>query len=581
MARRLSLSRVAIDVTPLRVSREYRLLWSGQLVSMVGTMLRFVAVPYHVYVITRSPLAVGLLGLFQAGPLIAFSLWGGVVADAVDRRRLLVVTQVGLLAVSLGLAFGTGAGVASIPFLYAMTAVGATFSALDGPARQSMIPSLVGRDLIPSAMALNQVLFQTASVAGPAVGGFVLARSGLQAAYAIDAATYLVALVAVLRMRTPARAPGGARPGWSSLVEGLRYLGGHKVILATMALDFVAMFLGWPRSLFPFFADRVFGVAEQGLGFLYAAPGAGALVGALLAGWVSRVRRQGAAVLWCVVGWGAGVGAFGLLPRGMFPLALVCLAVAGAADVFSAIFRGTILQLSTPDHLRGRLTAVNLMVVISGPRLGEVESGVVAELTSPRIAVVSGGVACVVAVVLAAVLVPALVRYRVDRPSDDEQDDGHDGRDEHEQDEPHRDLDASEVVAQVHADGVYPSDAATIPAVRDVGRGTKVFDAGPVRGTWIPFASPDDVLAFLDDGAPEGTVAVVADAGATFLAPIFEDLAAVVCLSGTPLSHIGIVSREYQVPCVMATVLDEDPDRGTQVEIDCSGEHGVVRLVGG
>jgi MFS family permease len=573
-------TRIAIDIAPLRASREYRLLWFGQLVSTCGTMLRFVAVPYHVYVLTDSPLAVGLIGLFQAGPLIAFSLWGGVVADAFDRRRLLLATQTGLAIVSVVLAVGTGAGVATVPFLYVMTAVGATLSALDGPARTSMIPALVGRELVPSAMALNQVLFQTASVAGPALGGVVLARFGLQTAYAIDAASYLAALLAVTLMRPPPRTSTGARPGWSSLVEGLRYLGGHKVILAMMALDFVAMFFGWPRSLFPFFADRVYDTGPQGLGLLFAAPGAGALAGALLAGWVSGVQRQGAAVLWCVLVWGAGIAAFGLLPANMFPLALFCLAAAGAADVFSAIFRGTILQLAVPDHLLGRLNSVNLMVVISGPRLGEVESGVVAELTSPRIAVVSGGIACAIGVIAVLVLVPSVVRYRAVRASDEQEDRGDHGGDDHEQDEPHRDLDASVVVAQVvpHDAGSLAPDS--IPPVREVGRGTKVFDASPVRGRWLPLGSPEEVLAFMDEDPSDSVVVVVKDAGATFLAPIFEDLAAVICRSGTPKSHIGIVSREYQVPCVMATALDEEPRPGAEVEVDCSGEHGVVRVVG-
>jgi MFS family permease len=376
-------------------------------------MLRFVAVPYHVFLLTDSPLAVGLVGGFSAVPLIAFSLWGGVVADHVDRRKLLLWTQAGLTAVSAVLAVWTQMGLASVAFLYAMTAVGSTLSALDGPARQSMIPTLVERRQIPAAMALNQVLFQTAGVAGPALGGFAIARVGLEWAYAIDTFSYGAALLAVALMRTPPRSPGGGRPGWTSLIEGLRYLGGNKIILATMALDFIAMFFGWPRAMFPFFAERIHDVGPTGLGFLFAAPGVGALIGALCAGWVSAVRRQGAAVLAAVVVWGAAVTGFGLL-RTAFPVALALLAVAGAADVFSAIFRGTIIQLSVPDHLRGRITAVNLMVVISGPRLGEVESGVVAHFTSPAASVVIGGLVTLAGVAAVMLLIPRLARYTTD-----------------------------------------------------------------------------------------------------------------------------------------------------------------------
>jgi predicted MFS family arabinose efflux permease len=408
---RSALSRIALDVSPLRTSRSFRLLWTGQLVSMCGTQIRFVAVPYQVWLLTRSPLAVGLLGAFQAGPLLAFSLWGGVIADAVDRRRLLMATQAGLMATSAVLALGTAAGLASIWFLYTVTAFGAAFSAVDGPARASLVPTLVDRSQIPAAMALQQVLFQASGVIGPAAGGLVLARAGLAGAYWIDVATFTAALAGVTAMRPAPTARETTRPGFHSLLEGLRYLGGNRVLLSTMSLDFVAMFFGWPRAMFPFYSERIFHAGPQGLGLMFAAPGAGALLGALLAGWVSGVRRQGMSVLACVTGWGLAIAGFGML-RSAFPLALALLACAGAADVFSAIFRGTILQLSVPDPLRGRMSAVNLMFVIGGPRLGEVESGAVAGALSPQAAVVSGGLACLFGVAAVAIFVPELARYK-------------------------------------------------------------------------------------------------------------------------------------------------------------------------
>lgn len=406
-------SRIALDISPLREARDYRFLWSGQLISICGTQLRYVAIAYQVYALTQSPLAVGLLGAFQAGPMIAFSLWGGVVADSVDRRKLLIVTQLGLAASSVVLAVGTQMGFASVGFIYALTAISAAFSAFDGPARQSMIPNLIERRQIPAAMALNQVMFQTATVVGPTLGGLTIANLSLAAAYWIDAVTFGAGLVAVAAIRGSSRkGPAVARPSLGAVVEGLRYLSKSRILWSTMALDFAAMFFGWPRAMFPYYAEEVFHVGPQGLGMLFAAPAAGALVGALLAGWVTRIPGQGKALLGCVALWGLAVASFGMLET-MFPLALLFLAVAGAADVFSAIFRGTIVQLAAPDQLRGRITSVNMMVVISGPRLGEVESGAVSALVSPRFSVVSGGVVTMLFVVAIAALVPALAAYRI------------------------------------------------------------------------------------------------------------------------------------------------------------------------
>lgn len=404
---------VAPDVTPLKDSRSYRLLWLGQLVSVTGSQLRHAIVAYHIYQLTDSTFAVGLVGAFQAGPLIAFSLWGGVIADAVDRRRLLVFTQIGLIGVMVALAIGTQTGIAGVWYIYLLTAVAASLFALDAPARQSLIPTLVERHQIPAAMALNQVLFQTAQILGPALGGLVIAKINIAAGYWIDAATFGAGLWSVVLMKTPARSPGGTRPGIKSLMEGLRYLRSNEILWSTMAIDFLAMFFGWPRALFPYYADKVFNAGPQGYGLLTAAPGIGALVGALTAGWATRIRYQGAAVIGCVAVWGLAIAGFGLL-RGSFVVALILLAIAGAADVFSAIFRGTIVQMGVPDQLRGRITSVNLMVVISGPRLGEVESGMVAGVTSPRFSAISGGLVTVLAAIGAFFLIPRLRRYKVD-----------------------------------------------------------------------------------------------------------------------------------------------------------------------
>lgn len=406
--------RLLPDVEPLRASREFRLLWIGQLVSQGGSSLRLVAVPYQVYVLTGSTFAVGLIGLFQAVPLIVLSLWGGVIADRVDRLRLLLVTQTLLALVSAAFAIATVSGVASLPLLYLLTAVGSGLSALDQPARSALAPGLVERRLIASAMALQQTQFQVAAVLGPALGGIVIGAFGLGWAYAIDVATYTVAIFTVLLMRVPHVAPSTppAAPV-HALLEGMRFLLGRPLILTTMLVDFFAMLFGVARAVMPYYADRVFHVGPEGLGLLYAAPGLGATAVVLTSGWMAGVRRKGIGVLVCVALYGVATAAFGLVPADGFVLAIVLLALAQGADTVATVFRHTILQTETPDELRGRLSAINLVFVAGGPQLGQVRAGVVAELWSPEAAVITGGIACV-AVGIVAARVPQVVRYASD-----------------------------------------------------------------------------------------------------------------------------------------------------------------------
>jgi MFS family permease len=407
--------RILPDIEPLRASREFRLLWTGQLISQAGSALRLVAVPYQVYVLTGSSLAVGLLGLFSAIPLIVLSLWGGVIADRVDRRRLLLATNACLVLVSIALAVSTELGFASVPVLYALTAIGSAFSALDQPARSALAPSLLERRLIPAAMALGQTQFQVATVVGPAVAGVLIARYGLAPAYWIDAATFVVGIAAVFLMRTPPRDTTivHASPV-RALADGMRFLWSRPLLLATMSVDFFATFFAVSRAVMPYFADRVFAVGPEGLGLLFAAPGAGATVVALTSGWTGGVRRKGFGVLASVAVFGVAMGAFGLLPASGFVIGLALLAIAQGADTVSAIFRHTILQMETPDALRGRLSAINLVFVAGGPQLGQVESGVVAALWSPEASVITGGLACVGVVLAAHALVPQVARYRAD-----------------------------------------------------------------------------------------------------------------------------------------------------------------------
>ena len=405
-----------IDFSPLHESRSFRLLWFGQLVSLSGTQLRLVAIPYQIYLITGSSLDVGLIGLFQAVPLISLALFGGVFADRFNRRRLLLITQVGLALSSAALAIGTQLGFASVPFLYAMTAIGAAFSAIDGPARGSLTPSLVRRDQLPAAITLNQVLFQTAAIAGPAFAGVIILSLGVAGAYWIDVGSFLVAIVAVAAMRIPPSEPREHAPVMRALVEGISYLRANRILFSTFVLDFLATFFGSPRALFPYYADRVFAVGPQGLGLLFAAPGIGSLVAALTAGWIPRVRRQGVALLVAVAAWGFAIVGFGFMRDGLFLPALVLIALAQGADTVSAIFRHTILLTIVPDELRGRLTSIAQMFFLGGPYLGQVESGVLADALSPEFSVISGGIATVASVGLVVLWAPELVSYRAPAP---------------------------------------------------------------------------------------------------------------------------------------------------------------------
>jgi predicted MFS family arabinose efflux permease len=411
-----TIRRLALDITPLKQSRDFRVLWFGELVSMVGRQITVVALPYQVFLLTHSSFAVGLIGLAQLVPLILVSIGFGGVVDRVDRRKVILITEAGIAVTTVMLLAGAAAGKPPVGYLYVVTGVSAAIGALNFPARSAAVPNLVPRDQLPAALALNQVLFNGSMVIGPAVAGLIIAQYGLSWAYGIDVLSSVAAMAALARLRPmpPKRDdPDRERTRFGDIREGFRYLRGRRVLLSTFLIDLDAMIFGMPRALFPVLALTIFHVGPKGLGLLYAAPAAGALAGALTTGWVGRVRRQGLAVVWAVILWGLAITGFGLSGR-VFWLAMVFLAFAGVADVISAVFRGTILQLSIPDALRGRMSAVHIMVVTGGPRLGDVEAGWVASLVSPWFSVVSGGIACVAGAAFLALLIPELVSYRTE-----------------------------------------------------------------------------------------------------------------------------------------------------------------------
>jgi MFS family permease len=404
-------SRILLDLDPLRDSRDFRLLFTGQLIAELGAMLAMVAIPFQVYALTRSSLQVGAVSLAQLGPLILGALAGGTVGDALGRRPVLVTALGGLAVTSGGLAATAALAHPPVAVIYLVSAVGAGLGGVLSTICTAAVPSLVAaRHLIP-AYATMQVVDQIGMVAGPALAGLLIGVVPLPWVYALVAVSYLAAALIMWRMSAgpPAQARAG-RPGLGSVLDGLRYLRGRQALQGAYLIDINAMVFGMPKALFPALAAAVFHGGPSTLGYLYAAPAAGALLGALTTGWLDRARRPGWAVIVAVCVWGGAITAFGFAR--VLWLALALLAVAGWADVISAVLRATILQSSVPDELRGRMSGLQIAVVEGGPRLGDLEAGTVASLVSAEFSIVSGGLACIAGAALLTVLLPGFRRYR-------------------------------------------------------------------------------------------------------------------------------------------------------------------------
>jgi len=427
---RRRLGRLAIDLTPLRASRDYRLLWFGELVSAAGSQIAVVAVFVQVFALTDSVAAVGLVGLVRLVPLALATLLGGPIIDTHDRRRLLLFAEIGQLVSSAVLMVGALIGDPPVALVYVGAGLVAGFGGFASATRSAITPNLVSKQQLPSALALNQLMFNTTMIVGPAIGGLVIDEVGLSAAYGLDVVSFLAAITACffIRSQVPTRESiavevrgGSFANGWSQLTEGLRFLRGQRVLQSTFYVDLIAMIFGMPRALFPVLAVTQFG-AQRGsegsvVGLLFSAVAVGAVVAALTTGWVRHIRRRGLAVLWAVAIWGLGIVLFGLSGDSL-PFALASLALAGGADVVSAVFRGSILQSTVPDSLRGRMSSVHILVVVGGPGIGDVEAGLVAAAFTPVASVVIGGAACIVGVALLALAVPEFARYRAPREAE-------------------------------------------------------------------------------------------------------------------------------------------------------------------
>jgi predicted MFS family arabinose efflux permease len=408
--------RILVDTTPLRESRDFRLLFVGQLISVIGTQLTTVAIPYQVYSMTHSTLQVGAISLAQLFPFLAGALAAGPIGDTVDKRAMMLWASAASVLTSGAMALNAAAAHPSLVVLYVVSALAAGLMGFSSTARMAAVPGMVERRGIAAAAALMQIIFQVGVIVGPALSGLLLGI-GLPLVYALDGASFVVAAVssALLQRVPPAEGAGGLSP-WQSTREGWRYLRTHQALQGVYLIDINAMVFGMPRALFPAMAGAVFGGGTITLGFLYAAPGVGALVGALTTGWVVHLRRQGWAVIVAVCVWGAAIAVFGLVDT--LWIALVMLAVAGWADVISAVLRQTILQTSIPERFRGRMSSIQMAVVQGGPRLGDMESGTVATLTSIEFSVVSGGLACIIGAGIIGALLPLFRRHHAGEVDD-------------------------------------------------------------------------------------------------------------------------------------------------------------------
>jgi len=394
-----------MDFSPFR-SRDFRLLYTAQLVSLLGTMVTYVALPYQMYRLTGSSLSVGLLGGAELVPLLVTAFIGGAIADAIDRRRIALATDVALAAGSAALALIAAIG-ASAWMLYLVAAWMSAVSGLQRPAIESLVPRLVDKHDMPAAASLSIVRGSVGMIAGPAVGGVLLSSAGLTATYLTDVGSYAASLACLWMIKAVPPAEDAERPSLAAVFEGFRYARSRQELIGTYIVDFVAMVFGMPLALFPAISDRLGGPSV--LGLLYAAPAVGALAAGVTGRWVARVPRHGLGVMVAAATWGVAIVFFGVCST-LWP-ALASLAIAGGADAVSGIFRMTMWNQTIPDALRGRLASIEMVSYMSGPLLGHVEAGMVAAAFGVPASVVSGGVLCVAGVLACGVLLPRFLRY--------------------------------------------------------------------------------------------------------------------------------------------------------------------------
>ncbi|MHB8489793.1 MAG: MFS transporter [Candidatus Dormibacteria bacterium] len=408
---RRRLTSLAVDVTPLRESREFRLLFIGQGVSFAGSMITYVAVPFQVYQLTRSSLVVGLVSLAELVPILLMSFVGGALADAVDRRRMVRITQLSACGIVGVLVVNSALPSPQLWVVFVVVVVAAGVDALERPSLDALVPRIVSREMLTAAAALESLRGNLGQVLGPPLAGILIASAGLPAAYGVDVATFLVATVALTRMRAVPPAPDAEGVSLRAAIGGVRYAARRQDLLGSYLVDINAMFFGMPMALFPQIASGLGGPAV--LGLLYTAPSVGSLIATVTSGWTCSVRRHGRAIAFAAAAWGLAIVAFGFAPS--LWVALPALAAAGAADMISGLFRMTLWNQTIPDAMRGRLAGIEMISYTSGPAMGNLEAGIVGSLAGVRASVVSGGMLCVVGTAVLSAVLPQFWKYRANR----------------------------------------------------------------------------------------------------------------------------------------------------------------------
>lgn len=402
--------RLRLDITPLKSSRDFRWLMGSGVITFLGSMMTYVAVPFQVKELTGSFVAVGLIGAIELVPMIIFGLYGGALADFVDRKRLVWLTEaastvlVAILFINAQL---------DHPHLWVIYVVIALFSAVDSlqrPSMQALIPRIVAHDQLPAASALSSLRWQVGAIVGPSLGGVIIAASGVSTVYAIDAISFLISLSFLSRIRPVPASPDADKPSFKGIVEGLRYAASRQDLIGTYVVDLIAMFFAFPNALFPFWADRIGGPST--LGLLYAAGTIGSILATLTSGWVSHYRYHGRAIVIAASIWGLGVAAAGSTDH--LAIVIAGLVVAGGADMISGLFRSTIWNQTIPDHLRGRLAGIEMLSYLIGPNAGQMRAGLMADWFGLRRSIVGGGLLCFAGIGMAATFLPKFWKYDVE-----------------------------------------------------------------------------------------------------------------------------------------------------------------------
>jgi len=390
--------------------RDFRLLWFGQLISIIGTQMQIVAVNWHIYILTNSAIALGLIGLTRFLPIVVFSLIGGSVADVFNRKKIMLVMQVSLALFAFVLAITTFTNYINPIIIYSITALSAIATSFDTPARQAFIPSLVEKKHLTSAMSLNVIMFQIATIVGPVVAGLLIAKYSVTPIYVINSLSFIAVIISIIYIKTRGSMEDNqAVLSISSIKEGIAFVKSKTIIWSTMVLDFFSTFFSSVSALFPIFAKDILHVGPQGLGFMYAAPSIGAVIAGFIIAHIGTISKQGKILLVSIVFFAIGSIIFGLSKS--FILSLLALLIVGAGDSISSIIRNTVRQLATPNFMRGRMTSINMIFFMGGPQLGEFQAGFLAAFLGAPLAVALGGVGTLVVVGIMAYAVPILRRY--------------------------------------------------------------------------------------------------------------------------------------------------------------------------